>query len=299
MQFGTPYQATLSDKEQKREEKRQLREKLLKQKEEQDKADAKTFILYWFFSETVLALLLLVPLTGNSWCYKQFVGLGLKSMYIRSSLFTLDVQVVCGKNWLEDQLCKLGSSVSGSRSLQDGSAVFCGMSSSACSLLGQLYWSSVLLIFLFSLAIFLNLIGSYLLYSYWFNRPLPKLRAWALGFYGASTALPILGLIIWGFLAPDLADMPNSWNQKTAIKGTSLFSYKAIETKSPYGWCFVAAIFVLAFMVANSVAWVFFFKRHEGEDEAELEEVMEEQKLAEKQAARSTGDAAAAASSNQ
>merc|ERR1719210_2797970 len=105
---------------------------------------------------------------GDSWSYRQFVGLGIQSAIVKTSLFVINVDIRCGKNFLEDKLCKAGNKLNGEHSLSDGTSIACHMSTSSCNILTRTNVASYLIFVFFSLAIIFHILTAIFLNYYWY-----------------------------------------------------------------------------------------------------------------------------------
>eukprot|EP00443_Scrippsiella_acuminata_P092265 CAMPEP_0115532054 /NCGR_PEP_ID=MMETSP0271-20121206/85381_1 /TAXON_ID=71861 /ORGANISM="Scrippsiella trochoidea, Strain CCMP3099" /LENGTH=320 /DNA_ID=CAMNT_0002964339 /DNA_START=104 /DNA_END=1062 /DNA_ORIENTATION=+ len=115
----------------------------------------------------IFNVLLIIPLTGQNWGYRSFTGLGIKAMHFRTSIFMMEVEVLCGKNWLEDYLCKAGVKANGKHTLQQAVGIMCAISDSACSEMNRIYIASYILLVGEVIVCLLLLAGAGCIFYYW------------------------------------------------------------------------------------------------------------------------------------
>merc|ERR1719350_935001 len=97
------------------------------------------------------AVLWLMPLIGTSWNHKEFNGVGAEHFILNTGLIIVDVDISCGKNIVEDQVCKLLQVYKGRHTLKKTTDYACQIgragaissgSQEACHMFQQLYYAS-------------------------------------------------------------------------------------------------------------------------------------------------------------
>jgi len=264
-------------------ERAEMRTIMRTQKEKQDFIDRESTIKWLCSLGTLNAFLLLVPLFGNSWQRKAFIGLGVKMLQVRISMFYIEVHVQCGKNWLEDKFCNgFVMKMKGTHNLQDATHMACATNSvlpgHACSIMSRCFHCNLGTFGAFVLAIVCSLCGVMFLSHYWYSKPIPKIRNWACFFYGASAAFAVGGLTFWAFTRPEIEQLPRAW---TETAGTATFDLFAIKPApgQPFGWCAIAACIVAFSYLVQFLLWPAWFAPHEKEEEAVMNEVMAQEHL--------------------
>lgn len=218
--------------------------------------------------------MLVIPMLGNSWNHKQINGMGVKTMIIRTSLFMIDIDVKCGKNIVEDFLCKSASKMNGLHTLHDAQATACSISTYACSIMDKIYWGSFVIFVTYSTAIVSLLGGAGFLYFYWYHTHLVKVKKLALISFCLAPFFAAAGFTAWTAFVPDLMEVPRSWtNGAQGIIGGELMSYHATQDQDfQYGWCWCFSICSVLSMVVQLSTWPCCFMPHRGEDAAESAE---------------------------
>jgi hypothetical protein len=269
-------------------ERREMRAKIRAQKEKEEFLDNEGTIKWLCSLGVINVCFICVPAFGNSWCYKQFVGIGIKTMQIRTSLFYIDVNVQCGKNWLEDKFCNgVVKKLNGVHSLQEATHIACAVNQALpggtpCEIVSRLYGCSFIIFGTFLLAIIMNLCGVMFLSHYWYSKPLPAVRSWALCFFCGATIFVTSGLLFWVFISPDLEELPRAWTAQTAaLIGNNLFAIKPAPGPK-WGWSFIAACVVALLYVVQLALWGAWFVPHEKEEEAMDQETLARDHLEER-----------------
>lgn len=228
--------------------------------------DAENVVIAMCISACVNIFLLVVPMFGGSWAYRSFVGLGLKMMSIKTSLFSIDVDIQCGKNFVEDVLCQAGQRMHGRHSLHQGQSMSCALSSKACDVMGRIHTARLLIFLSYSCTIIMLGVGAVFLYQYWFIECEPRLRKIAVGLHASAPFVGMFGLALWSMYVPDLSELPHGWTGSgSVLRGLSLFGYHAIQM-FPYGWCWMWSFVVFFEMCIGLCIWPWFFRKHNKED---------------------------------
>jgi len=231
----------------------------------------------------VNTILLLVPLFGTSWKSKQLVGFGVRTMYLSSDIFMLELDVNCGKwNVIEEMVCKSFSQLSGRHTLHSSLQKACNLNGKACSVMTNVYTGSILLFGFFFLAVVFLLVGTVLLFIYWYSEPTTKAKLAARRCYSCCPVMVLAGIVVWSAITPDLDEIPRALTNSLGMLGgdNGIFSIK--ETNSfQYGWCWFAAIVAFIMVCVQRLCWYGLFVDHPDEvdedaAEAEREERREE-----------------------
>lgn len=270
MADGDPAMAAM-EKVMKQEEMRRKMERLNRQ-EKQKKDDAQTAVIFLIVAGLVSALLQLISVFGRSWSYKQFVGMGIKIFTIRSSLFWISIDIECGKNWLEDGLCKVGARMNGEFSLHEGVGVACSAAGpTACDVMNRMYQCSFIMFITYLFAILCNLTGCFFLRYYWYVEHRAQIRIWAQTMLMLAPVISGIGIVAWSFVVPDLGELPRSWNAyQTAMAGNTLFGYHEVhDFRYGSSWAFAVVTWVVSSLLL--VVWPAFFQKHHEEEGAEDE----------------------------
>lgn len=274
-------QAPLTDEEKKKMKRRIDRQKLASRKENEYKKDADKTVQWLVYGNVVNALLLLIPMFGNSWVYQKFTGIGLKMMDINTSLFFVDVDVQCGKNWLEDKLCNsFGKKIHGSHSLPEAGHLACSVyANNACGMVTVTYYCSFIIFIAFAFSILFSFLGALFLHFYWHHNQLPKMRNVSLYMLVMAPFWSAAGLVTWSIVVPDIGELPRGWLSGMAgIPGAELFSFKEVPS-FPYGWSWCMAILVVFSQICVFMCWPIYFSRGQGEDDAVIAELDEQERL--------------------
>eukprot|EP00933_Yihiella_yeosuensis_P061081 TRINITY_DN63906_c0_g1_i1.p1 TRINITY_DN63906_c0_g1~~TRINITY_DN63906_c0_g1_i1.p1 ORF type:complete len:374 (-),score=73.46 TRINITY_DN63906_c0_g1_i1:71-1192(-) len=279
-EYGSQPLTKEQKKEQERMERREQRARMIEKQEKQNKTNASSFVMTMSLLLSGTSLLLGIPLFGNSWGHKQFTGLGVSVFTMRTSMFNLEVDIKCKKNFIESRLCKAAEPLKGVHSLHEAQGNACALNGAMCDIMSRYYVGSFIIFTAFSLSILLNLIGSFFHYAYWFVSPLPRLKYFAWGTIVSSPLVALGGVIAWTLYVPNLADLPNAWTSHSKmLMGSDLFSYKEVHTMN-YGWCWIFSLAAIFFMLMQVLTWFCFFSTHEGEEEAVEEEERQNDYLA-------------------
>jgi len=271
--------------EERKAERAEMRTILRTQKEKADFVDQESTIKWLCSLGTLNAFLLVIPMFGNSWLFQPFIGLGVKILTIRVSMFYIHVSVECGKNWLEDKFCEgMVMKMKGTHNLQEASHLACAANNlvpgggMTCSIMNRCYGMNLGLFGAFVLAIVFSLCGVMFLSHYWYSKPLPKIRKWACFFYGASAFCAIGGLTAWGIAAPEIEMLPRAW---TEFAGTATFDVFAIKPTPgiKFGWCAIVAVVIAFSYLIQFLLWPAWFTPHEKEEEAMVNEDLAQEHL--------------------
>eukprot|EP00443_Scrippsiella_acuminata_P127162 CAMPEP_0115699508 /NCGR_PEP_ID=MMETSP0272-20121206/66917_1 /TAXON_ID=71861 /ORGANISM="Scrippsiella trochoidea, Strain CCMP3099" /LENGTH=344 /DNA_ID=CAMNT_0003139939 /DNA_START=1 /DNA_END=1032 /DNA_ORIENTATION=- len=215
----------------------------------------------------IFNVLLIIPLTGQNWGYRSFTGLGIKAMHFRTSIFMMEVEVLCGKNWLEDYLCKAGVKANGKHTLQQAVGIMCAISDSACSEMNRIYIASYILLVGEVIVCLLLLAGAGCIFYYWNSEPMPKFRGMGLTLLYISPLVGIASLTAWALIHPDLAVFPDAFTRGTTmLTGSTLFGIKSMDV-FPYGWCFYMTALVLVSLLVCVAMVPCLFSKHPSETE--------------------------------
>lgn len=243
-----------------------------KQKKKQQERSMANSVIFWLLGLGLFdTALWLIPLLGNSWHSKQFTGFGIKYLSISTSLLHQTVNFDCGKNLIEDQVCRIVSLLEGRHSLLAAKGLSCSLSTQACDVMSELYMTSFIPFFGFLTAAVFQILGVVFLYSYWRFEPVAKVRQWALSWFMAAAATGTTSFLLFTVLSPNLSDLPRGWMSVTADIGfmQDVFGIKPVD-EMPYGWCYFGALFSIAFSMATVLAWMVFFNQHSEEHLCEL-----------------------------
>lgn len=241
--------------------------------------DSESIVIYMCIMSVLNMFLLAVPMLGGSWNYRSFVGLGLKIMNIKTSLFYITVDIQCGKNFIEDVLCQAGDRVNGVHSLHQAQAMSCAISNSACEVMSRIYAARLIVFLSFSASIVMLGLSAYFLYYYWFIESAPKIRAWGTTLNTMAPFVGMFGMAFWSLYVPDLADLPKGWTASTSIlQGYSLFGWHAIQA-FPFGWCYIMSAIVYLEMCVFLCIWPWFFRESINEEKWKDEQEKQKDEL--------------------
>ncbi|CAK0797345.1 unnamed protein product [Prorocentrum cordatum] len=265
-------------------ERAEMRTMMKAQKEKQDFVDRESTIKWLCSLGTVNAFLLIIPMFGNTWLDQPFIGLGVKILKIKISLFNIHVDVECGKNWLEDKFCKgIVTKMKGTHSLQDAKQLACSTTqylpgNMACYIMSKCFFLNLALFGAFVLASVFSLCGVMFLSHYWYSKPLPNIRKWACFFYGASAFCAVGGLAGWGMARAPTENLPRAWTETAGAATFDLFAIKPVPGP-PWGWCaYVSGIVAFSYAL-QFLLWPAWFQPHEKEEEAITNEVMAQEHI--------------------
>lgn len=210
----------------------------------------------------------LFVLSGNSWNHARFTGGGTSLIRISTSMFYIDVDIDCeGKVWPESMMCEVAAPMTGTHWLHKGKSLACGISSSACSVMQRIWWSTFIIFGSFFLAFICDILGAIFLYYYWYDKPLPEARQWAMSFLVGGPLFMATGLVAWSLFTPNLNELPQGW----APGGYKFF--KAVTESCPFGWCWWFSIASVIVQVTGLMIIPCFFSHHEAEEAAEEAEI--------------------------
>jgi hypothetical protein len=259
-------------KEEKKQELRQLRERMMQKKADTLLTYANSNVKAIMGLASTNAFLLIVCMCGNSWKWRAFRGFGMKALWIKTSLYHVHVEFECGKNWLEDKVCKFFERLNGVHSLQEFAHLSCVMGEHACTTMRHIYYGSFIIFLTFSTAVLFQLAGVLFLHFYWYTIPLAKIRKYALVFMTAGPCIMVIGLGFWAFATPDLAEIPRGWVElMSSYTGNSILSYKTLNDLQ-FGWSFCLAVFLVLCMTVQVFMFSCAFRAHWRETQTELEE---------------------------
>jgi len=240
--------------------------------EQEDGGSSVNWIVMFSFLNAVF---LVVPMFGNSWTDAQILGAGVKAMGVQTSLFQLNMEIRCGKNPVEDRICKVVKKMEGSHSLHEAQALACSIGTLACGVMDRIYWCSFLIFITYTVAICALLMGALLLNFYWFKSPLAKIRKAALVSFIFAPTVAVTGFVVWTLIIPEMVEVPRSWSQ--AIVGAlgpaaqGLLDFHTSNSFN-YGWCWVLSIVGHVFMIIQLLVYACWITPHQGETAAEMQE---------------------------
>jgi len=262
-----PQYAKQQKKWQKEQEKRQRLERVREAQTKQAKSDKENFLMFMSAALIGLGILLALTMVGPSWGVKEFTGLGIGLVSMKTSLFKIEIDVSCDKSFvLERVACRKIMKWDGVFDLQTSQGNACVLNPSACDVMSRTYMASFPLFGLISLAVLSNLGAAFCLFSYSKALADSSLRAWTGTLTLLGPALATGGIVAWALLMPDLGEIPTSWAATVGQLAPGL-SYS--ETRDfQFGWTFFAACIIDFCMIITAFCWMCMFKRN---DEEELE----------------------------
>jgi len=267
------YPAT--DKQRKKQQKEFERDQRLARRvraEQEDGGSSVTWIVIFSLLNTGF---LVLAMFGTSWTDAQILGAGVKAMQVQTSLFQLHMEIRCGKNPIEDKLCKVAEKMGGSHSLHEAQATACSISNLACSVMDRIYWCSFLIFVTYTIAICSLLMGALLLNFYWFRSPLAKIRKAALASFIFAPTVAVTGFVVWTLIVPEMVEVPRSWSQALvgalgpAVQG--LLDFHSAQSFN-FGWCWVLSVLGHVLMVVQLLVYACWITPHQGESAAEMQE---------------------------
>ncbi|CAK0795112.1 unnamed protein product [Prorocentrum cordatum] len=264
----------LSETETRKFERREMRLKMMEKKAKQEVGHDETVVKGIVVLALFNAALLFICLCGGSWKFRAFRGFGMKTLSLQTSLLSINVEFECGKNWVEDKVCKFFQGLNGHHSLMEFSHLSCVMGETPCQTMKTLYYGNFIIFLTVSTAIILQLGGAGFIWFYWYKAPLAKVREWALNMMTVGPLLAVTGIGSWAFCTPDLGDLPRGWAAlMSSYTGNSLLSYHPLNNLE-FGWTFFLAIITVLFMFAQVAVFPCCFRAHWREQitEQELEE---------------------------
>jgi len=215
-------------------------------------------------------VLLITAMFGTSWSAKTMVGFGVKNLYIQTDIFTMSVDVTCGKwNAVEEFVCDRFKHIQGKHTLHSAVQNACSLNDLACNTMDYIYWASIVLFTFFFFGVGLLIVGDIFLLFYWYSAPLPKVRQIARNSFVFSMVTVGTGIFMWSFLVPDLDEIPRSWTHGMGLLGgdNGIFSLK--ETNDfQFGWCWILGIFAVFMLLVQNFLWFYMFIYHPGEEDA-------------------------------
>jgi len=262
-----PQYAKQQKKWQKEQEKRQRLERVREAQTKQAKSDKENFLMFMSAALIGLGILLALTMVGPSWGVKEFTGLGIGLVSMKTSLFKIEIDVSCDKSFvLERVACRKIMKWDGVFDLQTSQGNACVLNPSACDVMSRTYMASFPLFGLISLAVLSSLGAAFCLFSYSKALADSSLRAWTETLTLLGPALATGGIVAWALLMPDLGEIPTSWAATVGQLAPGL-SYS--ETRDfQFGWTFFAACIIDFCMIITAFCWMCMFKRN---DEEELE----------------------------
>jgi len=221
----------------------------------------------------VLAFLVILPCFGSSWQWVHFTGFGVSSLYVGTSLLTMEVNVDCGKNIVENQICHQFQKFEGHHGLMRSKEMACALSTGhilatpeACLMLESIvYMSFAHFVFCVFAALF-NLCGSAFLYHYWFVQAWEKSRRWALICFIIAEIIIVASTVVYSSMTPNLELFPRAFGgtMYTIVGGEGIFGMKSTH-KFPFGLSWFEMLFAIFVGLCNLLVWIFFFNAHEDE----------------------------------
>jgi len=257
-----------------------LRNKRKQRRRERRERDKENGIWSLMILGTVCAFMWGIPIVGGSWHSKEFNGIGASYFEVHTGLLSINVEISCGKNILEDQLCNLMGKLKGRHSLRSATDLTCAVgqgtsltgNSEACYMMRQLYYASIPPIICFLLALIMYGMAVGFIYYYWFIEPLKRTRNLAHIWFVLGLVFGIIGFGLWTLVSPDIAQFPKAM-VGTALRipavGGDIFG-NSIDNL-PYGWTWFWCIFSLGFSVATVLVWKVFFHPHPEERDEDVE----------------------------
>lgn len=272
-QFYDPEAAEKAAKKQLKQQDRLVRRE---KRTAREQAEGTSFVKLLCAGTLFTSVLTTVTMFGNSWATVSFVGAGVKMFSISTSLFTIDVDIMCGKNWLEDQLCSVIQKMHGRHSIHDAQQLSCAMTDHACSVMDRMYYASFIIFFFHTVAIICNLCAALFLYYYWNGEATEKVRQYALRFFFFAPFSMLAGTAGWSMVCPDLGQLPMAWTHATSMitGGHNLFGYTEVPT-FPFGWCWTLSWIIFVLMSLQLMAWACCFREHQTEDEQNMKEELD------------------------
>lgn len=282
-------------KDPKAEAKEQLKKIEKKERRsKQKKKDAKSATEWLLFLGIFNAVMWAIPVFGTGWHQKMFNGFGIGFTRIKTSLFSIQVDVEChvmdwpfgidsdmmAKLSPEHQVCKIFQHMHGTHSLHKAKDLACTISHQACYIMETIWLWSFVLVFGNAVSALTSIIASMFLYYYWYIEHLKAIRNWAMALYAFSPAIGTLSFATYCIAMPDLGDLPRSWTAMVQMvnAGTGLGEIRPIGDDvfyNKYGWCWYLSYIVILFSLAGPVSWGFWFNRHHEEKQHELAAVNE------------------------
>jgi len=267
---------TMDDKQRRKEQKlaeAQARcERVRKQQKIQDKKDSQNLLILMAFSTIGLGSLLGMTIVGPSWGSKEFTGLGVGMVYMRTSLFKLDLHISCDKSLiLEQKACEklVAKHFEGEFDLHAAQGNACSLNPSACDVLSRTYLASFPLFLAIGLAVLSSFAGAFCLFTYSKAEADPALRSWSVVFILATPAIATGGIVAWAILMPDLGEIPTSW---TMLVGSLAPGLTHSETRDfQFGWTFFAACLIDFAMMILGMIFICMFKASDDEETVALQ----------------------------
>lgn len=264
------------DKARKKQLKEFDRERRLEKRVRQEQEDGGSSVTWLVVFSLLNVVFLVTPMFGTSWTDAQILGTGVKSMQVSTSLFQLHMDIRCGKNPLEDKICKVAQKMSGSHSLHEAQAIACSISGMACSVMDRIYWSSFIIFVTYTVAIVSLLMGALLLNFYWFRSPLAKIRKAAVGAFVLAPTMAVTGFVVWTLIVPEMVEVPRSWSAALmgALGGVDAMGLLNFHCSNSFnfGWCWVFSIVGHVFMILQLLCYACWVTPHQGECAAQMDE---------------------------
>eukprot|EP00929_Paragymnodinium_shiwhaense_P022709 TRINITY_DN14433_c0_g1_i1.p1 TRINITY_DN14433_c0_g1~~TRINITY_DN14433_c0_g1_i1.p1 ORF type:complete len:355 (-),score=33.03 TRINITY_DN14433_c0_g1_i1:37-1101(-) len=247
-------------KEAERAERRKLRQA-------QEQSDSAMVVKLLCVLACLNAFCVMVPVFGPSWGQARFTGIGVALIDIRTSMFTITVEMNCEKNAIENAMCEAARGMEGHHYLHSARSLACAISTNACSTMGQIFWTAFIIFSTFSLAFIFHMLAALFLFYYWYEKPLAKVRNWAVAFFMAAPMITAVGLGAWSAITPNLADLPRGWNP------LGFAGYRAASAECPFGWCWWWSVAAIVVSLLTVTLIPCFLHPHESEEQAEAEEL--------------------------
>lgn len=246
-------------------------------KKMRDQEDMNATVLWMCAIGVFHAFTLIVAIFGGSWAWAQFTGSGASMVSIRTSMFMLDVTMECGhKNPIEDYICKALEPVKGNNLISKARAMFSSISATGpTAIVNQIFYSNLVIFFFFTFAAVFHMISASLLYFYWKESPLPKIRQWAQVFWVMAPCCGAMGITLWSATSPNLEELPKSFTQAAGFLtpgNHDIIGFVPIRAMMPYGWCWFWSVWWIFVEICTLTVWPCFFHKHVGEDAAQDEE---------------------------
>jgi len=251
-----------------------LREKRKERRRQRRAADKENGVIALMVLGVVTTFLWALPIVGGSWHSKEFNGFGAQYFEVDTGLLNIDVDITCGKNFVEDQICELIGRLKGRHSLRTAVDLTCALgegaslsgNTEACYMMRQLFYASAGPLLAFTLTMVFYALAIGFLYYYWYVEPLKRTRRLAQLWFVLAPVCGFTGFILWTSIAPDIGQFPKAM-LGTAVNiprvGSNVFG-EEIDSL-PYGWCWFMCIFAGLFSIATVCVWRSFFHVHVGE----------------------------------
>jgi len=257
-----------AEKEAKQRQREQNAKEVYRKIEEKRNVKGASSFIWWLMASDAFAIMLMgFAMVGQSWADQSFIGTGIKVMHIKTGLFDINIEVLCGKNWLEDKICKLGAKYNGQHDLADFLGTVCSLPfSQSCTDMERMQYASMMIMFGTLVNVIFLLVSHTCAYFYWNEEQNPRWRSRAMvfGCFG-----PIIGCLVVGFwlvVMPDMQQLPRTWSGPLA--GSSLFGYKPVSGFAG-GTCYYLAVTSNIIIAVGHMMFPCYVIHHPKEEDAE------------------------------